>query len=342
MTELNGSPSVQTSLRGNLFVPSLEYRVKGRSSYWEDVKVLKHYCDEPIQPLVWEWFHSNTTTTTSSLSTTTSTKKQAKGTCSKRLLIGLYAGFDSYAEFLTESARIAKLYATLWQNVTVVTLQGTAFAPHGCQPPGIHTTLNKIRLLFHAIDRGSDDDSEEKSFDQVLLLDADTLLSNMQVDITTLLPKKRQLLAAQPIRMTTTKTTTHHNHQNESSSNKEQPSDVAFRPINAGVTLWNLHHPQIQSVALAWLDGAKEALLANNYHGDQKYLNAALEQEHSKVHYLHTEFAYNHGTVVQHFLRHSSENLQERIQMLKRAAEKVCAEHDDVCLGIPPKRYPTE
>jgi hypothetical protein len=205
----------------------------------------------------------------------------------------LYAGFDSYAQFLTESARIAKLYATLWQNVTVVTLQGTAFALHGgCQPPGIHTTLNKIRLLFYAIDR-----AEEGEFDQVLLLDADTLLSNMQVDVTTLLPKERQLLA------------THTTHTDDASFNK-----TVFRPINAGVTLWNLHHPQIQSVALDWFEGAK----------DQKYLNAALEkleQEQQEQHhhpskavvvrYLESgEFAkYSHGTVVQHFLQHSSENL---------------------------------
>jgi hypothetical protein len=68
--------------------------------------------------------------------------------------------------------------AFLWQNVMVITLQGTAFAPHGCQPPGIHTTLNKLRLLFHAIDRG-----EENEFDQDLMLDADTVLSNMQVGV---------------------------------------------------------------------------------------------------------------------------------------------------------------
>jgi hypothetical protein len=207
------------------------------------------------------------------------------------------------------------------------------FAPHGCQPPGIHITLNKIRLLFHAIDRGDQDQDENTSnqFDQVLLLDADSLLSNMQVDVTTLLPKQRYLLAAQPMR--TPKTHNHTTHDTHEASS-------SFRPINAGVTLWNLHHPQIQTVALEWFEGAKQALLSNTYHGDQKYLNAALQSK-NMVHYLTTEFAYSHGTVVQHFLRHSSENLPERIQTLKHAAEKVCAEYDD-CLGIPPKRYPTE
>jgi hypothetical protein len=301
------------------FAPSINFRSSERSQYQEDLKLMQDSCLEPVRGLEWEVFRPTasgpvsastgttaTTTTTTTTHYTTTRNSTETGTSTgtqKRLLIALYAGFDEYAHFLDHSAKIAKLYATLWgPHVTVLVLQGTAFAPRGCQPPGIHTTLNKIRLLFHAIDR-TDGESrqqpEEQSYDQLLLMDADTLLVNMTIDVTTLLPNNKHLLATGPI---------HHKTN-----------------IPTGVTLWNLHHPEIRTVAMDWFSRSTEAVKKGNYKGDQDHLLVS-----PQLYTERSEFA-TKGTVVRHYKKREHADLQERQGVLSRRADRICREYQSVC-----------
>mmetsp|Transcript_67258 Transcript_67258/g.101388 ORF Transcript_67258/g.101388 Transcript_67258/m.101388 type:complete len:434 (-) Transcript_67258:159-1460(-) len=314
------------------FAPSINFRTRGRSQYEEDLKLMHDACLDPARDLEWEWFtpaaasttlepasyepsHSTTTNNTDSGIVTTN----GSGT-QKRLLIALYAGFDEYAHFLDHSAKIAKLYATLWgPRVTVVVLQGTAFAPRGCQPPGVHTTLNKIRLLFHAIDRTAEGsktgpkqtqeghvEGDQQTYDQLLLMDADTLLVNMTMDVTTLLSDKKHLLATGP--------TQHHKTK-----------------VPTGVTLWNLHHPDIRAVAMDWFTRSTEAVKRGAYQGDQEHLLVAPELYTERAEFATT------GTVVRHYKKRDSADLQERQRGLSHKADRICKEYKTLCPDLEKK-----
>jgi hypothetical protein len=351
MADTSNSASRQTleDASASLFVPSLSYRIKGRSPYWEDVKVLKQGCIDPARDLEWEWYQPSASTSTSTTSKSTE----------HRLLIGLYAGFDQYARLMEHSAHLAKVYAHAWgPNVTVVILQGTAFSPHGCRPPGAHVTLNKIRLLFHAIDHHANN----AEYDQVLLLDADALLVNMETDLTTLLDVRHDpsiLLAAQPMRRSsspTSNSTRKSTRKSTRGKDLQQEQEHHQHKINAGATLWNLNHPAINAVAIDWFTAAKDAVLKGTYRGDEEYLRRALlhqQREAAKskssrankitVQWLEDEFQYSNGTVVQHFLRHGKdEPLDDRITKLKQAATTVCEQYPTECAKVPHQAYPID
>jgi len=286
---------------GNYFVPSLSFRVRGESTNWDDIQELKTDCDDPVHDLQWEWYPQ-----------LQQNEKVNHKPDRPRLLIGLYAGFDPYAEFLQYSSHLAKVYAHRFPNVQVVVLQGTAFAPRGCKPPGFHTTLNKVRLLFHAIDHASD-------YDQLLLLDADALLVNMDEDITSLLDVDT-LVAAQPI---------------------DSETDNSHL-IVGGATLWNLHHPLLKDVALEWFSLAKEAIVKDKYHGDQKYLQGALKSNKAPVKPIPDEFSGKSGRVVQHYTKTKSDSLESRLEKVQISAENICEQYPIDCSTVPRKRYPTK
>lgn len=282
-------------------------------------------CTKKAKELQWEWYNlppsTTTGTSTSDPEDTKTTNTNSKTT--PQLLIAVTSGYDKYAEMLALSAHLAKVYAHT-HNATVVVLQGTALAPDGCTGPTWFSTINKIRLLFAAIDRSD-------QYDQLLLLEADTLMVNMDVDIRTLLtssqplsssslPPSDFLIAAQPVR------------QGDSRTPPER------HQIHAGITLWNLHHAQCKIVALQWFEEAKKAISKGTYWGDERYLQAILQRQNQDIiQWLdNDEFAYEEGTIVKHFFSHAS-SWSERKRRMEQVATSVCEKYD--CTVVPRKEY---
>jgi hypothetical protein len=316
-----------------LFVPSLDYRFPGGASqYGRDVHIDAHvYCEEFEKELYWERWKADEGKKLGNLKGHTEEGSGKKPSTEKRLMIGLHSGHDEYATFLQQAVWSARVYGQIWgENVTVVTLQGIAFAPHGCKAPSAHATLNKIRLLFHAIDHADE-------FDQVLLMDADTMIYNLDVDFTTLLDPDHHLVAAQH------------------SPNDEQPesAESGLWNIDTGVTLWNLHHPKVRSIAIDWFDSAKKAVVRGTYRTDQKYLQASL-REHLEwqndinlrstvspiLNLQNDEFNFEQGTLVKHFWNHNrpnprqQENIDSRRRLMRDAAHEMCANHQRDCKSV--------
>jgi len=333
MNEDDEQPSI------GLYVPSLDYRVKGVSQYVPDANFEAHvYCKEYAKDLKWEWWKADMKIKTQrgnkkrrlkggtdkDQQVTSSKKKNLQ----KRLLIGVYAGYDGYAKLLEQAVWSARVYGKIWgDNVTVVTLQGESFSPNGCKAPEAHTTLNKIRLLFHAVDHRDE-------YDQVLLLDADAFVYNMDVDITSLLSDDRYLLGAQAI----------------PGAHKKDVWN-----IHSGVTLWNLHHPKMASVAVDWFEAAKQAVVDETYNGDQEFLQNALrthlqwqrrdeKQQPMVLNFQNQEFDYAQGTVVKQFIKDSAKagtQLSDRLEQMKDAASSICATHARACSNVIPPQYET-
>lgn len=320
-----------------LFVPSLDFRIAGISQYGPGAYPDAHvYCEEFAKDLLWEWWQADEDDTRKLGNLKGDTKVASKKASStkKRLMIGLYAGYDDYARLLQQSVWSARLYGEIWgQNVTVVTLQGTSFAPHGCKAPPVHSTLNKIRLLFYAIDH-------EDEYDQVLLLDADTMVFNLDVDLTTLIDSDRHLVAAQ-----------------HAPGDKQPGDEDDLWNINTGILLWNLHHPDSKSVALEWFDSAKKSVIRGTYLGDQKYLQTSL-RSHLKLQHdenpgtavvpmvlnlQNDEFNFEDGTIVKQFWNRNShdDNIDKRLKSMKTAANTMCTNHRKACDSVDEPRYET-
>lgn len=267
-------------------------------------------CIEP-RPLAWEWnYYSNQSVV----------QNQRKN---KRLLIGLYSGYDEYAEMLKMTAPVNKAYARKW-NQDLVVLQGTAYIrpiDKNCTPPGRRVTLNKIALLLRAFER-------KDQYDQFLLLDTDALMYDLDTDVTTLLSDE-DMVAAERVKT----------HDVNRTWN-----------INAGVMLWNLHHPLSLKVIRTWKRLALRTVDEGNFQGDQKPLQNVLKQGllREQVSSLWSEFAYGHGTVVKHFIRlptHSDwkdpKLVDDRMPRIKQAIADVCQKNADLCDQVERVEYAT-
>ena len=166
-------------------------------------------------------------------------------TTKKRLLIGISSGYDNRAKLMERAVWSARVYGALWSgdtsssmDVTVVSLQGTAFSPHGCKAPSSHSSIDKIRLLFQAID-------SESHYDRLLLLDADTMIYGMDTDLSSLENGDDGFVVmGAPIFSDT------------SQGQKNEPWE-----IDSGMTYWNLEHPLTRTIALDWFKYAKNAII---------------------------------------------------------------------------------
>lgn len=320
-----------------LYVPSLDFRLPGGvSQYTPDVVAQAHvYCEAFAKDLQWEWWQADEAKKKGNFKGQNKAGSEMGTSTRKRLLIGLQSGFDDYAKLLQQAVWSARVYGQIWgHNVTVVTLQGTAFAPHGCKAPPAHTTLNKIRLLFHAIDH-------DDEYDQVLLLDADTMIYNLDIDLTTLLNPDHHLVAA----------------QHAPTDNQTDSVEPSLWKIDTGATLWNLRHPLIRSVALDWFESAKKSVILGTYQSDQKYLQASLRAHlqwqnqidaNNSLHPMvlnlqNNEFNFEQGTVIKHFWNHNEhdKNIDKRWNMMRDAAEEMCAKHPNECGSVIEPRYET-
>lgn len=291
--EDHASSNIGNIGNSEFYVPSLDYRVKGISQYSNNVKAAFEahvYCDEFEKDLLWEWWRPNDeygqeeeqvrflrhkqrkTAKEPSIDIATNetnvTGNQVR-TTRKRLLIGVSSGYDGRARLLEQAVWSARVYGALWSgatssnmDVTVVALQGTAFSPHGCKAPSSHSSIDKIRVLFQAID-------SEPRYDRLLLLDTDAMINGMETDLTSLGDNNDDFVVmGRPILT------------EDGKRDKNKPWE-----ISSGITLWNLEHPLTPIVALDWFNYAKNAIIRGSYQSDQKYLHKALQQYYSTNQY---------------------------------------------------------
>eukprot|EP00980_Cylindrotheca_fusiformis_P006180 scaffold1323_cov113-Cylindrotheca_fusiformis.AAC.7 len=222
----------------------------------------------------------------------------------KRLLIAQYSGFGKYEKLLNITSPINRMYAKAWGH-DMLLVRGTTkrFSFQRNQIPEEQSMYNKVDLLLMALEKSS-------VYDQVLILDSDTLIYDFSVDITNMISGENEMLVALQ---------TH-----------ELDSPQTHR-INNGVTLWNLHHPLSRTVAKEWDAGCIEGIKKNfSIRGDQYYLVEALNKDDRKnsVHAVLDEFHYRSATVIKHFIRHDScswhgSGLDEREEGIRKAASHV-------------------
>jgi hypothetical protein len=354
------------------YVPSLDYRVKGINQYDSNGKYAFEahiYCKEFERDLLWEWWRPNEEHDEEEERRRLLRQKEHNQvrTTRKRLLIGVSSGYDDRARFLERAVWSARVYAALWSgeksnemDVTVVALQGTAFSPHGCKAPPSHSSIDKIRVLFEAID-------SDTRYDRLLLLDADAMIYGMDTDLTSLLGGNDDdnfvVMGPQVL-------------GEDGKRDKNKPWE-----ISSGMTFWNLEHPLTPTVALDWFNYAKNAIIRGSYRSDQKYLHKALQQYYSTNQYgavkrnndrdvdilqVLTDNKFDEdsrGTIVKQFGVRSETNIMEnkssdidsdvaknahdkqieaRLARMEETARQICGRYPDACkkVGAPP-RYET-
>ncbi len=290
----------------NYFVASTTHTVKYSISKFQSVNVLNE-CN-PLRTPSWEYENYRVHNDTKA---------------SKKLLIGLYSGFGAYSHLLTTTSHINRAYAFHW-NHDIVVIQGAALrikdVDGDCEPPPQRATFNKIALLQYAL-------KHKDKYDQLLILDTDSIIYKLDFDITTLLPEGR-MLAAQKV--------------------KKLDSHETW-DINAGVTLWDLHHPRVERLAKEWLKYAKNGI-KNDFHApsDQFHLHYALKKgSYEKyVHALAKEFKYEQGTIIKHFIRKPNHKewgkadvLVAREDQIQITIDGMCKEYKEICNALKRKVY---
>lgn len=350
----------------DFYVPSLDYRIKGISQYiksGKDAFEAHVYCEEFEKDLLWEWWRPNDKQSeqVGENNLLRKNKQNRSRTTKKRLLIGISSGYDFNARLLERAAWSARVYGALWSgdsssnaaenmDVTVVVLQGTAFSPHGCKAPPSHASIDKIRVLFEAID-------SEDQYDRLLLLDADAMIYGMDMDLTSMIGDDDDFVVMGPPIL-----------EEDGKRDKNKPWH-----LSTGVTLWNLEHHLTRDVALDWFNYAKNAIIRGSYRSDQKYLHKALQQFYSVnedglvtrasdrdigiIKFLEgKEFDHgSQGTIVKQFGKIEPKTVDDvisktnihdkqmktRLSRMEETAQEICNEYPDACtkVGAAPRYY---
>lgn len=292
--------------------------------------------------------HDDTTNVVTTVVTTTAPTSSDVATQSPipmpkhRLLIAQYSGYGKYAEMLDLIAPINAAYAKHWGHDFLI-VQGTAMDmpyinkptqqqplskdvhgvpshTHGnqnnsssgtttttsfsnCPNDEPRSTFNKIPILEYALNQST-------QYDQVLILDTDAMIVDFSVDITSLLPMTH-LIAAHRVWKMDWKNTW---------------------DINAGITLWNLHHPTIENVWGQW----KQLVVENPYlvlerNDDQYFLQRVLLEMgywSRWVWSVTNVFEYYDATVIKHFKRDarswSRTSLEQRMLRIQETIQHIC------------------
>ena len=250
-------------------------------------------CQEtPLIEPIWEWYNFSVGT--------------PRNTSHKKLLIAQYSAFGKYARLLELTSPINKEYAKRW-NHDMVVLQGTTMIipsyDTNCTPPEERSRFNKVSLLLKALSKSQD-------YDQLLILDADTIIYDFEFDITGLLSGDYMLVAQRL---------------------HEEDLPVTTN-INNGVTLWNLHHPLSGVLSQDWDRACREGIPDNRpFRGDQYYLRQVLKHGdyQSAVWSVWNEFYYRDGTVIKHFQRSNARSwnetgLETREERIQNATLEIC------------------
>lgn len=341
----------------DFYVPSLDYRIKGVSQYsrsGKDAFEAHVYCKIFEKDLLWEWWRPNGGYSSLEEETKRLLRKKTADqshTTKKRLLIGITSGYDESARLLERAAWSARVYGALWSgdsedtDVTVLVLQGTAFSPHGCKSPPSHSSIDKIRVLFEAID-------SEGQYDRLLLLDADAMIYGMDTDLSALAGNSDDFVVMGAPLL-----------GEDGKRNKDKPWE-----ISTGITLWNLEHHSTRTVALEWFNYAKNAIIRGSYQSDQKYLHKALklfyrtnqdglvtrssDRDIGMIKLLEGRKFGLKGSIVKQFSTENAMNtdgdldinihdgfIKARVVQMKKVAKKICNKYPDICdkVGSPPK-----
>lgn len=280
------------------------------------------FADDPNPPpppppprVLWEW-HNYTTFA--------SANEEPDDNRPIRLLMAQYSGFGEYAQFLNWISPVHQEYAKQ-HGYDYVILQGTLLDFVGIQPDcmsNLRATFDKIPLLEMA-------HSLKHKYDYVLVLDTDAMIVD-HYQWEELLPSQQMLAAQRVMRYDLSNTW----------------------DVNAGVTLWNLHHADFEELVKRWkqlslfgtdvVDGGKnppseqelkqhlETILTKN--DDQYFLQTALLNTYSwwnrPVVAVLDEFNYYSGTLVKHFKRDkrswSTNGLEQRLDRVKEAIREIC------------------
>jgi hypothetical protein len=389
---LYGSPMDWKDVRGCL-KPSYRHDVRDFQAWFGNVtqRGMKEY-DLPLNPnMVWNWYrYSNRThpeddndNKVDSHNEQFNKNGQQHQTLlpQRRLLVAQYSGFGSYSQILQSVSPINRAYCKKWGH-DYVTLEGTALHFPGmkdrdeirenigsissssssssvCNNKNFEpqSTFNKIPLLFRALE-----DSDR--YDQVLILDTDTMIVDFDYDISRLLLKKATWYAPP------TPGGTIRQHGDEEDNEPPPPpsppppshyrSDendyflVAYRvwsgdwkhtwDVNAGISLWNLRHPSTAQIAELWLGASLshpvDVLLKND---DQFFLQRALiahgwRNRWGGVRAVRDEFEYYEATVIKHFKRDarswSRTSLEQRLLRIEEAKINVCKRWSADCESI--------
>jgi hypothetical protein len=289
--------------------------------------------------IVWNWHrYSQNSNQTASI----------RNAPKRKVLIAQYSGFGSYSKILQEVEPVNRAYAKKWGH-DYVTLQGTALHFPGLsyennttehddtrKCPNLQngyeaqSTFNKIPLLIKALEMSKRADANENSnqhyYDQVLILDTDTMIVNLDFDISRLLVRS--------------------SHEYFLAAYRVWWNDWHWTwDVNAGITLWNLHHPTTQQVAHDWLQRSlthpKDVLLKND---DQFFLQRALmslgwwTRMRYAMRTVRDEFEYYDATLIKHFKRDarswSRTSLEQRLLRIQEAKAVVCAQWKEDCAAI--------
>lgn len=272
----------------------------------------------------------------------------------RRLLVAQYSGFGSYLQILQSVGPVNRAYCRKWGH-DYVTLEGTALQFPGmrradgededeapCRNSNFEpqSTFNKIPLLFRALE-------EAHKYDQVLILDTDTMIVDLDFDITGLALSRSGTDAS----VWDDGNAAGDGSSSSSSSDSAGYFLVAYRvwrddwshtwDVNAGISLWNLHHPSTRRVAEMWLHGSlthpADVLLKND---DQFFLQRSLIslgwwRRWSGVMTVRDEFEYYDATVVKHFKRDarswSRTSLEQRLLRIQEAKAEVCRKWPGDC-----------
>jgi len=361
---------------GAYYVPALEYRIKAISQYMHYVPA-HPYCDNAVSQgelepsTTWDWWQPpRTNPGTQDTANDDASYQQHRGLRKQvgrataiataiydddprpqqqntphRLLIGIGGGYDERNAKLMERAHwSARMYAasnTETVEVTVVQYHGTDFTPHGCKAPPHYATLNKIRILLTALSPSAEDSTTNESYDTVLLLDSDTMLYDMDFDVTQLLVSDNDngntfaVAGRRP-------------------SSSSERDEKAWWKIDSSMTVWNLHHPATLSIAQDWYQWSKNAIIRDTYVSATKYLHKSLAHHHDEGHapalsgassstnvpqqrlvkiLTHHEFDdAQDGTLVKQFdggaHHHKTSTV---VRSMDNVAKQLCAQHVDVC-----------
>lgn len=245
----------------------------------------------------------------------------------RRLLLVQSAGFGTYAQLLDLTAPINKAYARRWGH-TFLVIQGSLVVlaqerRTNCTPPEHRSTHNKMQFVKFGL-------SLRAYYDYLLILDADAMIYDFDRDISDLMPST-SLLAANRVLA------------------KKGVKKRATWKINAGVTLWNLHHPYTYHLADGWTQAAVGFMNGrNNNQGDQLFLyhvlknNASMEES---VYSLGKEFNYNKATVIKHVKRPDltytigKTALDSRSKVIQQFTREICDRFPSDCQNLDSTRY---
>ncbi|CAJ1930785.1 unnamed protein product [Cylindrotheca closterium] len=240
---------------------------------------------------IWLWFNYS--------------QSQAIRRPSKRLLIVQFTGFGSYESLLNRAAPISQMYAKAWGHDLLVMWGITKRLKRQKNQtlPAHQSMYNKVDYLLMALEK-------REQYDQILILDSDSMIYDFSADLTELIRGDDDMLVALK---------TH-----------EEDLPTTHR-INAGVTLWNLNHPLTWQLAMDWDEGCVEAIKKNySLRGDQYFLVEALKKANrtAAVRAVQKEFHYRSASVIKHFIRTDScswegSSLDGRVAEMQNASSEV-------------------